>query len=230
MSHPVLYSRIEYHEIGMPPRLYFHRLWGLSGRPIVNYCRKLRNFYCRWRPAPIYLSPNCPNYSQLWRASENYLKLGGKSNGMAEMIVKPKNVRVVFWILGILHVLTLAVAALICHGCPGELAVPAAIIGTASAVRFFWMFGSGIAQAATASTMLVQQRGNTVVDNAFRHQRRITYKRWLWWSRFGILVMALQVAGATYLAIVLIKKAMNGHNSSSCYPMSMNIYFRYDHS
>lgn len=137
---------------------------------------------------------------------------------MAEMIVKPKNVRVVFWILGILHVLTLAVAALICHGCPGELAVPAAIIGTASAVRFFWMFGSGIAQAATASTMLVQQRGNTVVDNAFRHQRRITYKRWLWWSRFGILVMALQVAGATYLAIVLIKKAMNGHNSSSCYP------------
>jgi hypothetical protein len=47
---------------------------------------------------------------------------------------------------------------------------------------------------------------------------QITYKRWLWWSRFGILVMALQVAGATYLAIVLIKKAMNGHNSSSCYP------------
>jgi hypothetical protein len=42
--------------------------------------------------------------------------------------------------------------------------------------------------------------------------------------------MALQVAGATYLAIVLIKKVMNGHNSSSYYPVSMNIYFRYDHS
>lgn len=132
--------------------------------------------------------------------------------------MKLKNVRVVFWILAVVYVLIFAVAVLICHGCPGELVVPAAIIGTASVVRFFWMFGSGIAQAATASAILVQQRDNSVVDNAFRHQRRITYKRWLWWSRFGILVMAMQVAGAIYLAIVLIKKAMNGHNSSSCYP------------
>jgi hypothetical protein len=107
-------------------------------------------------------------------------------------------------------VLTLPVATLIFHGCPGELVVLAAIIGTSSVVCFFWMFGNDIAQAATTCTMLVQQRGNTV-DNAFRHKRRITYKRWLWWTRFGILVMALQVAGATYLAIVLIKKEMDGH-------------------
>lgn len=132
--------------------------------------------------------------------------------------MKLKNVRVVFWILAVFYVFIFAVAVLICHGCPGELVVPAAIIGTASVLRFFWMFGSGIAQAATASAILVQQQDNSVVDNTFRHQRRITYKRWLWWSRFGILVMAMQVAGAIYLAIVLIKKAMNGHNSSSCYP------------
>lgn len=132
--------------------------------------------------------------------------------------MKTKNVRVVFLILGVLHALMLVGAALICHGCPGELAVPAAIIMAASAVRLFWMCGSGIAQAATASTMLVQQRDNSVVDNALRHRRRIIYKRWLWWSRFGILVMAMQIVGATYLAIVIIKKAMNGHNSSSCYP------------
>lgn len=137
---------------------------------------------------------------------------------MAEIFAKAKNVRVVFLILGVLHVSMLVGVALVCHGCPSELVVPAAIIGTASAVRLFWMFGSGIAQAATASTMLVQQRDNTVVDNALRHRRRIIYKRWLWWSRIGILVMAIQIVGATYLAIVVIKKAMNGHNSSSCYP------------
>ncbi|KAH9325411.1 hypothetical protein KI387_005589, partial [Taxus chinensis] len=46
---------------------------------------------------------------------------------------------------------------------------------------------------------------------------QMAYKKWLWWSRFGVLVTVMQVLGASYLVIIIIK-SIHGHNSSSCYP------------
>ncbi|GLJ40845.1 hypothetical protein SUGI_0844840 [Cryptomeria japonica] len=137
--------------------------------------------------------------------------------GMETAISRLKYVRAVVFVLGVLCVLSAGLAVLICSECSGDLVIPAAIIAVSAGVRIVWMFGSGYAQAITASTILREQTDNFVVDNAVRHERRMAYKRWLWWSRFGVLVTLMLVVGASYLVIIIIK-SIHGHDSSDCYP------------
>uniref|UniRef100_A0A0D6QZ81 Uncharacterized protein n=1 Tax=Araucaria cunninghamii TaxID=56994 RepID=A0A0D6QZ81_ARACU len=187
--------------------MHFRRSFHRYRRVITNgIYRKLRTILCRL-PA-IHYSP-LP-----WVRSENYLPLGS----METAAVKLKSVRAVVFVLGFLYVVIVGVAAWICVECPRDLMVPAVLLGVSAGVRILWMFGSGNAQAATASTILRHQTDNFVVDNAVRHERRMAYKRWLWWSRFGILVTILQVLGATYFVIIIVNKSRHGHDSSSCYP------------
>eukprot|EP01018_Ginkgo_biloba_P033959 Gb_37749 [translate_table: standard] len=217
---------------GMRLKLYFHRFLGISKKKLIgDQIKKLRNFWCRCRSVPIVfieLSSSIQNYlvpSLLCGGYDNYLQLGASqrrgSRSMGLMISKLKNVRVAILVLAVSYILTVSVAITVAaaapHDCLGELVLPAAVIATAAAVRIMWMFGSGLAQAATALTMLGQQTGNPVVQNAVRHERRMRYRRWIWWSRFGTLMTVVQVLGATYLTVMVVKNSAYGHKSASCY-------------
>ncbi|XP_057851493.2 uncharacterized protein LOC131061694 isoform X1 [Cryptomeria japonica] len=178
-------------------------------RLIANNWRKLRN-YCSFAPN-FSTTSSASNYSLLW--GDNSLQMAGMETAISRL----KYVRAVVFVLGVLCVLSAGLAVLICSECSGDLVIPAAIIAVSAGVRIVWMFGSGYAQAITASTILREQTDNFVVDNAVRHERRMAYKRWLWWSRFGVLVTLMLVVGASYLVIIIIK-SIHGHDSSDCYP------------
>lgn len=72
-------------------------------------------------------------------------------------------------------------------------------------VRLIAMVPTAIAQRATA-LLVVSQTTNTppVSDALVRHQKRLRYKRWLWWSRASMFVTFFQFIGAIYLVFRLV--------------------------
>jgi hypothetical protein len=51
----------------------------------------------------------------------------------------------------------------------------------------------------------------------FQFSEQVRYKRWLWWTRFGMAVGALQLVGAMYLMFVIVRDLPNGRRSTSCF-------------
>lgn len=77
------------------------------------------------------------------------------------------------------------------------------------------MVHTGIAQKATATTV-VESSESAVVDAVIRHQRRMRYKKWIWWTRFATVVMVVQFVGATYLLLKIIKSASHDETTGDC--------------
>lgn len=99
----------------------------------------------------------------------------------------------------------------------GEI-FPFVVVVIGSGIRIVWMIGAGIAQEATAITILGQQQPeSSVVDTVIRHERRMRYKRWLWWTRFGTAITILQFAGAAYLLFVIVKSVSYDAKPSGCF-------------
>lgn len=46
--------------------------------------------------------------------------------------------------------------------------------------------------------------------------KQVRYKRWLWWTRFGMVVTVLQFVAAVYLMFIINDFAFNG-NSKACF-------------
>lgn len=46
--------------------------------------------------------------------------------------------------------------------------------------------------------------------------KQVRYKRWLWWTRFGMMVTVLQFVAAVYLMFIINDFAFNG-NSKACF-------------
>lgn len=47
--------------------------------------------------------------------------------------------------------------------------------------------------------------------------KQVRYKRWLWWTRFGMAVGALQLVGAIYLMFVIVSDLPNERRPTSCF-------------
>ncbi|MCL7038699.1 hypothetical protein MKW94_016877 [Papaver nudicaule] len=81
------------------------------------------------------------------------------------------------------------------------------------------MIGIAIAQRATATTILSspQVDSSSAADAVIRHERRMRYKRWLRWTRFGMVITVLQFFGASYLMIVILQYFSQTGKSSWCF-------------
>jgi hypothetical protein len=51
----------------------------------------------------------------------------------------------------------------------------------------------------------------------FHLAEQVRYKRWLWWTRFGVAVGALQMLAAIYLMFVIVKDLSKERRSESCF-------------
>ncbi|OVA19069.1 Lipase [Macleaya cordata] len=93
------------------------------------------------------------------------------------------------------------------------------VVAIAAAVRIMSMIGIAIAQEATATTILSSSPADSssAVDAVIRHERRMRYKRWLWWTRFGMVITVLQFLGATYLMFIILKSVSHSGKSSWCF-------------
>lgn len=133
-------------------------------------------------------------------------------------------VRVVSFLVGGLNCAVMLlglylVDAVLPPGCGGGLAVAAAPV--MAGVRVLAMLGTAWAQHATADAIarrhLDEEAASVAEDAVARHEIRVRYKRWLWWTRFGMAVGALQLVGAMYLMFVIVRDLPNGRRSTSCF-------------
>uniref|UniRef100_A0A7N0ZW31 Fungal lipase-like domain-containing protein n=1 Tax=Kalanchoe fedtschenkoi TaxID=63787 RepID=A0A7N0ZW31_KALFE len=87
-------------------------------------------------------------------------------------------------------------------------------IPASAAVRLAAMYKIGIAQEATATTIVGLPAADD--DGLLRHKRRVTYKRWLWWTRFALMMTVLQFLGAAYLIFDFVRYVSYGETSRDC--------------
>ncbi|XP_078441057.1 lipase class 3 family protein isoform X2 [Wolffia australiana] len=87
-----------------------------------------------------------------------------------------------------------------------------------ASVRIVSMVGVALAQMETASSVAnCLSEGYVAVDASVRHERRVRYRRWLWWTRFGMVITISQIVGALYLSVVIFNVISSGPNSRRCF-------------
>ncbi|XP_034903371.1 uncharacterized protein [Populus alba] len=108
---------------------------------------------------------------------------------------------------------------LVFPGCElNRITIPVAMVSLAAAFKIFAMFKSGIAQKATAFSILDSPLDSSAIDSTNRLRRRLRYKRWLWWSRFALVMTLLQISTAIYLVFNVAKYISHDETSSECQP------------
>ncbi|URE04546.1 hypothetical protein MUK42_18956 [Musa troglodytarum] len=102
-------------------------------------------------------------------------------------------------------------------GCSGVDRLALVVLALVAAVRIAYMVAAGRAQQATAETIVSNVLETSVdADALIRHERRMRYKKWLWWTRFGMMVTALQFVVALYLISVFAKDFSSGDHGNTC--------------
>ncbi|PIA29866.1 hypothetical protein AQUCO_05800146v1 [Aquilegia coerulea] len=134
-------------------------------------------------------------------------------------VSKIRTLRWVTLILGIsnLVVIVLGGILVVSSSCSSGMILPFVVIMVTSSIRIMSMVGIGIAQEATATTIISSPQETLAVDAVIRQERRMRYKRWLWWTRFGMVITVLQFVGATYLMFVILKYFSHNGNSRACF-------------
>ncbi|XP_010999988.1 PREDICTED: sn1-specific diacylglycerol lipase beta isoform X3 [Populus euphratica] len=108
---------------------------------------------------------------------------------------------------------------LVFPGCElNRITIPVAMVSLAAAFKIFAMFKSGIAQKATALSVIDSPLDSSAIDSINRLQRRMRYKTWLWWSRFALVITLLQILTAIYLVFNVAKYISHDGTSSECQP------------
>ncbi|KAK4751260.1 hypothetical protein SAY87_004742 [Trapa incisa] len=122
-------------------------------------------------------------------------------------------------VLGISNVVILILGASLLiidyKSCDRHGMVPFTAVTLASAVRLAAMLNMAIAQEATARNIL-ESPEISVIDTVVRHERRMRYLKWNWWTRFATIVTILQFLGAIYLLVHLYKSAYHQDTSNEC--------------
>ncbi|XP_042491712.1 uncharacterized protein LOC122071424 isoform X8 [Macadamia integrifolia] len=135
-------------------------------------------------------------------------------------VSKLKRLRWITVISGISNIVVIGLGGFlvisVLPGC-GRDVLPIFIVLVSAGVRIMSMIGTGIAQEASAITILRSPTESSVVDSFIRHERRTRYKRWLWWTRFAMIVTVLQLLGATYLIFSARKFVTPNGTSGGCF-------------
>ncbi|XP_009379930.2 uncharacterized protein LOC103968432 isoform X1 [Musa acuminata AAA Group] len=102
-------------------------------------------------------------------------------------------------------------------GCSAEEKLPFAASTMIAGIRVVAMVGAGKAQQETAEIIVSCPTDSATVDAVVRNDRRLRYKRWLCWTRFGMVVTVLQFLGAIYLMFIVLTDISYGGRSTSCF-------------
>ncbi|XP_074319737.1 uncharacterized protein LOC141656661 [Silene latifolia] len=137
------------------------------------------------------------------------------------------NLRYTSLILGISN-LTVIILGLILivfgylKSCTRPQLVPFYLLIFASAIRIFAMIRCAIAQQAAAIAIIGSSSSSSpspvsaLDDDRSRRQRQLSYKRWVWWTRFSTIIIVVQFLLAMYLVYGLARKASQDGTSNYC--------------
>ncbi|KAG7995200.1 hypothetical protein I3843_01G096900 [Carya illinoinensis] len=150
----------------------------------------------------------------------NLISITNRKKGMWVPVLK--NLTWAAIILGLSNAVVVLLGAFLVilayPSCDHRYVFPFVAVSFAAGVRIVAMVPSGIAQEATAMTILESPSDNSagVVDAVLRLERRMRYKKWLWWTRFATVITVLQFVGATYLMFHMAKYISHPGSSSNC--------------
>ncbi|KAM0940039.1 putative fungal lipase-like domain, alpha/Beta hydrolase [Dioscorea sansibarensis] len=108
--------------------------------------------------------------------------------------------------------------ALLLRRCGARLKFSIAAVSIAAAVKVGCMLATGIAQGVMASSIARRPiDGSVREDIDFRRERKMRYRRWLWWTRIGSAVTILQFVGALYLMLVMANSLSYYESMEDCF-------------
>ncbi|CAO2820531.1 unnamed protein product [Amaranthus hypochondriacus] len=126
-----------------------------------------------------------------------------------------KNLRKTSIVLGISNIGVIAMGGALMvfedeRSCKRNQLLPFFIVMAVAGVRVLAMIRCAIEQQAAAIAVLGSSpdASSALTDNLSRQQRRLKYKRWLWWTRLATIVTVVQFLSAMYLMFVVV-----GHTS-----------------
>ncbi|OMO79668.1 Lipase, class 3 [Corchorus olitorius] len=124
-------------------------------------------------------------------------------------------------VLGALNILVLVLGGILVSiafpGCNRRNILPIVAVSILAAIKIGTMIKLGIAQEATAKTITDSPSESGVLEAVMRQDRRLKYKRWLWWSRWAMVVTILQILGAFYLMVYVTRYVSQDGNSTECF-------------
>lgn len=133
-----------------------------------------------------------------------------------------KNLRLAVIVLGLSNAVVVLLGGFLVilayRSCDRRHVFPFVAVLLTAGIRIVAMVPSGIAQEATAKTILESPADSSpvVLDTVIRHERRMRYKKWIWWTRFAMVITVLQFVGATYLVFHMTKHISHDGTSSDC--------------
>ncbi|KAF3337918.1 hypothetical protein FCM35_KLT18505 [Carex littledalei] len=102
--------------------------------------------------------------------------------------------------------------------CSNQVKVPFALVPFIAGVKIMAMVGAGKAQHAAAETIMSRSMDESIaVDAVIRHERRVRYRRWLYWTRFGMAITGLQFLGAAYLTFIVFTNLTREAITTACF-------------
>ncbi|CAN1732026.1 Diacylglycerol lipase-alpha [Linum perenne] len=107
----------------------------------------------------------------------------------------------------------LMVAIVFQHCDRNEVLIPIYLVSLASISKIFTMVFTAIAQEATAKIIM---ESRTDIDSVNRVQKRVRYKRWLWWSRLAMVVTVLQLLTAFFLLFNTMHYISHNQPTTQC--------------
>ncbi|CAA6663976.1 unnamed protein product [Spirodela intermedia] len=147
------------------------------------------------------------------------------ANFAAERALLVSRLRSIRWISVVVGIGNLGVSSIgvyllasMSSECSVEKKLPFVVATIVAGVRIMSMVGAAFAQMKTAASVAsCLSEGSIAVDAVVRHERRVRYKRWLWWTRFGTVITMSQIVGAVYLTIITVKYLSYNTDSVACF-------------
>ncbi|CAN0858102.1 hypothetical protein LINGRAHAP2_LOCUS7071 [Linum grandiflorum] len=149
-------------------------------------------------------------------------KLGFTKLGASKMgAFRVENLRRTTILLGLCNLTLmflggLMVAVLFQHCDRNQVLIPISLVSLASIFKMLTMLSTGIAQEATAKTIMDQSRNDQVDYSVDRLQKRARYTRWVWWSRVAMVVTILQLGSGVFLLFNAMDYISNHQPTTLC--------------
>ncbi|GFY92857.1 lipase class 3 family protein [Actinidia rufa] len=130
-----------------------------------------------------------------------------------------KNLRWCSVLMGVSNAVVIVLGSilmgLVYPSCGHKDIAPFAVILLGSCIRIGVMIRTAVAQQATARIILSSPWESADLETVIRQERRIRYKRWLWWTRFLVLTTVQQFVATVYLFLI-VAEHMNQRGSRNC--------------
>ncbi|KAI4302726.1 hypothetical protein MLD38_038442 [Melastoma candidum] len=106
-------------------------------------------------------------------------------------------------------------SSLFLSSCSPRGTLPSAFVPVLAAFRLVTMINTAAAQVS-AARIVIRSSESVTVDAVTRNERRVKYRKWIWWTRVAMLVTVLQFTSAIFLLAQMFDSVPPNDGASDC--------------